>query len=45
LRNYISLTVKDFAKNPAEIELRDLTLDVGIISQNITVSSEFMKNI
>jgi len=33
------------AKNPTEIEPRDTKLDVEIISQKITLSSEFLKNI
>jgi hypothetical protein len=41
----ISLTVKDFAKIPTEIEPRDPKLDVEIMSQKIIISSEFIKNI
>ena len=33
------------AKNPTEIEPRDPKPDVDIISQKITLSSEFIKNI
>ena len=40
-----SLTVKDFAKNPTDKEPRDPKLDLEIISQKITLSSEFIKNI
>jgi len=45
--NFLTLTliVKDFAKNPTELEPRDPKLDVEIISQKITLSSEFIKNI
>ena len=34
-----------FAKNPNEKEPRDPELDVEIMSQKITLSSEFIKNI
>jgi len=39
------LTVKDFAQNSTEIEHRDPKLYVEIISQRITLGSEFIKNI
>ena len=42
---YISLSVKDFAKNPTEMTPRDLKLDAEIPSQKITLSSDFIINI
>jgi len=39
-----TLTAKDFAKYPTEIEPTDPKLDVEIISQKITLSNEFIKN-
>jgi hypothetical protein len=43
--HHISLTVKDFSKIPTVTEPRDPQLEAEILSQKITLMSEFRKNI
>jgi hypothetical protein len=40
---HISLTVKDFTKTPTVTERRDPQLETEILSQKITIISEFRK--
>ncbi len=42
---HISLTVKDFLEIPTVMEPRDRQLEVEILSQKITLISEFSKSI
>jgi hypothetical protein len=41
----VSYLIKDFAKNPTETKPREVKLEAGILSQKITVSSQFLTNI
>jgi hypothetical protein len=45
LLHHISLTVKDFSKTPTVTKPRDPQLEAEILSQKITLISEFRKNI